>query len=120
MCTSSIFSLTTPKIKAVLYPILKGTAVDILTELFKDFPQLKKVVATLLNPTEVKKAKSKRNRHQWPPGVFVGSIHTSDVIGDPEHKIGHVSVYTNGGRLQPGCYENEKNLTQRDDRKNRI
>ena len=38
-------------------------------------------------------------------------MHTSDVIGDPESRIGNVDVYTNGGRLQPGCYNNENNIT---------
>ena len=44
--------------------------------------------------------------------MFVGVMHTSDVIGDPESRIGNVDVYTNGGRLQPGCYNNENNITE--------
>ena len=48
----------------------------------------------------------------WGNNVFVGVMHTSDVIGDPESRIGNVDVYTNGGRLQPGCYNNENNITE--------
>ena len=40
-------------------------------------------------------------------------MHTSDVIGDPENRIGNVDVYANGGRLQPGCYDSETDINQR-------
>ena len=46
------------------------------------------------------------------PGVFVGVMHTSDVNGDPESRYGNVDVYSAGGRLQPGCYYDENNITQ--------
>ena len=41
---------------------------------------------------------------------FVGSIQTGDLLGNPEMKMGNVNVYSNGGRLQPGCYTNESNI----------
>ncbi len=53
-----------------------------------------------------------RSIHQQDPNVFIGAIHTSDVIGDPESKLGNVDVYANGGRLQPGCYYNQNYINQ--------
>ena len=41
---------------------------------------------------------------------FVGTIQTGDLLGNPEKKIGNVNVYSNGGRLQPGCYTSESNI----------
>ena len=63
------------------------------------------------NKTGKKQMRSKRIIN-WGNNVFVGVMHTSDVIGDPESRIGNVDVYTNGGRLQPGCYNNENNITE--------
>ena len=44
---------------------------------------------------------------------FVGVMQTSDIIGSPELlNLGMVNVFSNGGRLQPGCYTNEKDISQ--------
>ena len=53
-----------------------------------------------------------KNMAEIAPGAFVGVMHTSDIIGDPEGRFGNVDVYTNGGRLQPGCYNNEEDIHQ--------
>ena len=66
-----------------------------------------------LDPNKTGKTqKRSRSIINWGNNVFVGVMHTSDVIGDPESRIGNVDVYTNGGRLQPGCYNNENNITE--------
>ena len=43
---------------------------------------------------------------------FVGVIQTSDVIGAPDSKIGNIDALSNGGRLQSGCYSDEKNISE--------
>ena len=43
---------------------------------------------------------------------FVGVMQTSDVLGSPDKKIGSFNVFSNGGRLQPGCYTNENSIQQ--------
>ena len=75
------------------------------------------IVATLLNPENEDlegqmyyRSSTVKIRPQ--PGVFVGVMHTSDVNGDPESRYGNVDVYSAGGRLQPGCYYDENNITQ--------
>ena len=75
------------------------------------------IIATLLNPEhEVSEGQYYRSsstvRIGPQPGVFVGVMHTSDVNGDPESRYGNVDVYSAGGRLQPGCYYDENNITQ--------
>ena len=40
-------------------------------------------------------------------------IHTSDIIGDSESEIGRMNTYVNGGRLQPECYSDEKDISNR-------
>ena len=45
--------------------------------------------------------------------TFVGIMQTSDVLGNPDEKVGNVNVFSNGGRLQPGCYSNEDDIEQR-------
>ena len=44
------------------------------------------------------------------PRSFVGIMQTSDILGNPDKKIGNVDVLSNGGRLQAGCYTNENNI----------
>ena len=43
---------------------------------------------------------------------FVGVMQTSDVLGSPDLRIGNVDVLSNGGRLQPGCYSDEDNISE--------
>ena len=43
---------------------------------------------------------------------FVGVLQTSDVLGAPESKIGDINAFSNGGRLQTGCYSNENNISE--------
>lgn len=43
---------------------------------------------------------------------FVGIMQTSDILGNPERRIGNADVLSNGGRLQPGCYRNESNIRE--------
>ena len=45
--------------------------------------------------------------------AFTEAIHTSDIIGNPDDKFGHVDIFVNGGRLQPGCYSNTLDVNQR-------
>ena len=40
-------------------------------------------------------------------------IHTSDIIGDFESANGRMNTYVNGGRLQPECYSDEKDISNR-------
>ena len=49
---------------------------------------------------------------QSEPRSFVGVLQTSDVLGSPDLRIGSVNVLSNGGRLQPGCYSDENNITE--------
>ena len=44
---------------------------------------------------------------------FVNVMQTSDVIGSPDKKIGTFDVFSNGGRLQPGCYIDQDKIKQR-------
>ena len=43
---------------------------------------------------------------------FIGVMQTSDLVGSSEDKYGNVNVFSNGGRLQPGCYKNETDIQQ--------
>ena len=45
---------------------------------------------------------------------FVNVLQTSDILGNPDAKLGNLNVILNGGRLQPGCFTNENNITQCD------
>ena len=45
---------------------------------------------------------------------FVNVLQTSDILGNPNAKLGNLNVILNGGRLQPGCFTNENNITQCD------
>ena len=45
---------------------------------------------------------------------FVNVLQTSDILGTPDAKLGNLNVILNGGRLQPGCFTNENNITQCD------
>ena len=45
---------------------------------------------------------------------FVNVLQTSDILGTPNAKLGNLNVILNGGRLQPGCFTNENNITQCD------
>ena len=109
----------------IVYPVLKGAAVKILKVLVKNLankwgvPASKRslenpmIIATLLNPEhDVSEGQYYRSVRIQQPGVFVGVMHTSDVNGDPESRYGNVDVYSAGGRLQPGCYYDENNITQ--------
>ena len=49
---------------------------------------------------------------QSEPRSFVGVLQTSDILGSPDLRIGNVNVLSNGGRLQPGCYSDENNITE--------
>ena len=49
---------------------------------------------------------------QSEPTSFVGVIQTSDILGSPGLRIGNVNVLPNGGRLQPGCYSDENNISE--------
>ena len=45
--------------------------------------------------------------------TFVGIMQTSDVLGNPDAKnMANVNVFSNGGRLQPGCYSDQNNINQ--------
>ncbi len=44
------------------------------------------------------------------PKSFIGVMQTSDLLGNPDNKIGNVDVLSSGGRLQPGCYSNSNNI----------
>ena len=48
-----------------------------------------------------------------PMGTRSLIFHTSDVIGTPDSKFNGINVYINGGRLQPGCYTNSTDISQR-------
>ena len=60
-----------------------------------------------------------KNQEFWERNLqqrnFVGVLQTSDILGYPDTKIGNVDVLSNGGRLQPGCYKNSKNINERKD-----
>ena len=43
---------------------------------------------------------------------FVNVLQTSDILGNPDAKLGNLNVILNGGRLQPGCFKNENNITE--------
>ena len=45
---------------------------------------------------------------------FVNVLQTSDILGTPDARLGNLNVILNGGRLQPGCFTNENNITQCD------
>ena len=111
--------------KQIIFPILKGAAVQILKDLApkiakkfgipiaKRSLESPKIIATLLDPRDPENLGNLgRSRPVNMPGVFVGVMHTSDVNGDPESRYGNVDVYSAGGRLQPGCYKDENNITQ--------
>ena len=45
--------------------------------------------------------------------TFVGIMQTSDVLGNPDAKnMANVNVFSDGGRLQPGCYTDKNNINQ--------
>ena len=43
---------------------------------------------------------------------LIGVMQTSDVLGSPDNKYGNVNVFSNGGRIQPGCYDNDTDIRQ--------
>ena len=43
---------------------------------------------------------------------FVSVLQTSDILGTPDERFGNLNVQSNGGRLQPGCFRNENNISE--------
>ena len=61
----------------------------------------------LINRSELGEQEIKPNKK-----TFIGIMQTSDVLGNPDQKMGNVNVFSNGGRLQPGCYTDKNNINQ--------
>ena len=45
-------------------------------------------------------------------GIWAKStLHTADVLSDPQKATAEKEILVNGGRLQPGCYEDKDELS---------